>query len=53
MWLDHAAVEFLQPNFAELQDYTGSVGTEGEPAEKNISYLRSFTKTTFTTPWAL
>ena len=37
MWLDHAAVEFLQPNFAEPHDYTGTVGTEREPAKKNIS----------------
>ena len=36
MWLDHAAVEFLQPNFAELQDYTGTVGTEREPAKKKF-----------------
>ena len=39
MWHDHAAVEFLQPNLAELQDYTGTVGTELESARKNISYL--------------
>ena len=36
MWLDHAAVEFLQPNFAERQDYTGTVGTEREPAKKKF-----------------
>ena len=35
---DLAAVEFLQPNLAELQDYTGTVGTERERAgKKNIS----------------
>ena len=39
MWHDLAAVEFLQPNLAELQDYTGNVGTERERARKNIPYL--------------
>ena len=35
---DLAAVEFRQPNLAELQDYTGTVGTEQERAgKKNIS----------------
>ena len=35
---DQAAAEFLQPKLAELQDYTGTVGTELEGAEKkNIS----------------
>jgi len=38
MWHDQAAVEFLQPNLAELQD-TGTVGTERERARKNITYL--------------
>ena len=34
---DLAAVEFRQPNLAELQDYTGTVGTERERAgKKNI-----------------
>ena len=46
MWHDQAAVEFLQPNLAERQDYTGTVGTEREQAKKHISYLRCFTKTT-------
>ena len=31
---DLAAVEFPQPNLAELQDYTGTVGTERERAGK-------------------
>ena len=31
---DLAAVEFRQPNLAELQDYTGTVGTERERAGK-------------------
>ena len=40
MWHDQAAVEFRQPNLAELQDYTGTVGTERERAgKKNIPYL--------------
>ena len=33
---DLAAVEFRQPNLAELQDYTGTVGTERERAGKKI-----------------
>ena len=34
---DLAAVEFRQPNLAELQDYRGTVGTERERAgKKNI-----------------
>ena len=36
MWHDLAAVEFRQPNLAELQDYTGTVGTERERAGKKI-----------------
>ena len=35
---DLAAVEFRQPNLAELQDYTGTVGTERERAGKNIYF---------------
>ena len=35
---DLAAVEFRQPNLAELQDYTGTVGTERERAGKKIFY---------------
>ena len=31
---DQAAAEFLQPKLAELQDYTGTVGTELEEAGK-------------------
>ena len=46
MWLDHAAVEFLQPNFAERQDYTGTVGTEREPAKKNF-IVKKFHKDNF------
>ena len=33
---DQAAAEFLQPKLAELQDYTGTVGTELEEAGKKI-----------------
>ena len=45
---DLAAVEFRQPNLAELQDYTGTVGTERERAGKKnvltfiISYCQPF-----------
>ena len=45
---DLAAVEFRQPNLAELQDYTGTVGTERERAgKKNIPYLWSFHEDNF------
>ena len=47
MWLDHAAVEFLQPNFAEPQDYTGTVGTEREPAKKKYFIVKKFHKDNF------
>ena len=47
MWHDQAAVEFLQPNLAELQDYTGTVGTERERARKKYSILIKFHKDNF------
>ena len=36
---DQAAAEFLQPKLAELQDYTGTVGTEMEGAGKKYFTL--------------
>ena len=47
MWHDQAAVEFLQPKLAELQDYTGTVGTERERATKKFSILMKFHKDNF------
>ena len=35
---DQAAAEFLQPKLAELQDYTGTVGTELKGAEKKKNF---------------
>ena len=46
MWHDQAAVEFLQPNLAELQD-TGTVGTERERARKRYSILMKFHEDNF------
>ena len=39
---DLAAVEFPQPNLAELQDYTGTVGTERERAGEKRYYILTF-----------
>ena len=47
MWHDQAAVEFRQPNLAELQDYTGTVGTEQERAGKKYSILMKFHEDNF------
>ena len=47
MWHDQAAVEFLQPNLAERQDYTGTVGTEREQAKKTYFILKMFHKDNF------
>ena len=44
---DLAAVEFRQPNLAELQDYTGTVGTERERARKRYSILMKFHEDNF------
>ena len=47
---DLAAVEFRQPNLAELQDYTGTVGTERERAGKKYSILMKFHEDNFKIP---